>query len=329
MKHNKNEENNKKILTKNDKKIKKDGNNRMNKEKKENFYTNLLINSYFQQILFKVGGFFYDNLNKMIFIPILLFIVAVIIYIYNFFSIGTFLPQDFTLQGGLKVTLPFNTSLKEQFYSTFHPIYNKNLKIEELDNNLVITIIGKYNLNQIKDFLSKKKVTYNLEEVSPLLGKNFLKNLFFSLLLSFIFVTIVMKLIYYRWDLALSAVRALFFNIFITMAISTLFVPLSITTLPAYLMVLGYGIDTNIALINHMLKEKKLERKKRYQLAFNTGISMDITTLIVLIVGSFLANNLVFKNIFFVLMIGLVVDIIDTWILNGFLVENIIKNLNI
>ncbi len=287
----------------------------------------LLINSKFQEILFWLGAKFYKNLKRLIYLPILLFIFACGIYLYNYLTIGSFFPKDFTLEGGLKITTSYNSNLEKEFYNTFINKYGNNLKMEKLNNNLVITITGKsYDLKEIKDFFKDKNIEYNLEEISPLLGKDFLKNLFKTILFSFIFVIIIMKLVYKEWNLALSAGRALFFNIFITLAISTLFIPLSITTLPAYLMILGYGIDTNIALINNMLKEKKLEKIKRYQLAFNTGLTMDLTTLIVLFVGILLANNLVFKNIFFVLMIGLLVDIIDTWILNGYLVDKIVKH---
>ena len=287
----------------------------------------LLINSKFQEILFWLGAKFYKNLKRLIYLPILLFIFACGIYLYNYLTIGSFFPKDFTLEGGLKITTSYNSNLEKEFYNTFINKYGNNLKMEKLNNNLVITITGKsYDLKEIKDFFKDKNVEYNLEEISPLLGKDFLKNLFKTILFSFIFVIIIMKLVYKEWNLALSAGRALFFNIFITLAISTLFIPLSITTLPAYLMILGYGIDTNIALINNMLKEKKLEKIKRYQLAFNTGLTMDLTTLIVLFVGILLANNLVFKNIFFVLMIGLLVDIVDTWILNGYLVDKIVKH---
>jgi len=287
----------------------------------------LLINSKFQEILFWLGAKFYKNLKRLIYLPILLFIFACGIYLYNYLTIGSFFPKDFTLEGGLKITTSYNSNLEKEFYNTFINKYGNNLKMEKLNNNLVITITGKsYDLKEIKDFFKDKNIEYNLEEISPLLGKDFLKNLFKTILFSFIFVIIIMKLVYKEWNLALSAGRALFFNIFITLAISTLFIPLSITTLPAYLMILGYGIDTNIALINNMLKEKKLEKIKRYQLAFNTGLTMDLTTLIVLFVGILLANNLVFKNIFFVLMIGLLVDIVDTWILNGYLVDKIVKH---
>jgi preprotein translocase subunit SecF len=287
----------------------------------------LLISSKFQEILFWIGAKFYKNLKKLIYLPIILFLFACGIYLYNYFTLGTFFPKDFTLEGGLKITTAYNPNLEKAFYNEFVKDYGNSLKMEKLNNNLVITIVGSnYDLKKIKEFLNNKNVDYNLEEISPLLGRDFLKNLFKTILFSFVFVIIVMKLVYKKWDLALSAGRALFFNIFITLAISTLFIPLSITTLPAYLMILGYGIDTNIALINSMLKERKLEKIRRYQLAFNTGLTMDLTTLVVLFVGILLANNLIFKNIFFVLMIGLLVDIVDTWILNGYLVDKIVKH---
>ena len=295
----------------------------MQKKEKEKF--DILVNSKFQDILFYIAEKIYKNLNKLVCVPSFLFIIATFVFIYNFFTINSFFPKDFSLQGGLKITINYDYQIKNEFYEKFNPIYGNNLKMEKLGENLIITIVGNYDLETIKKFFKDKNIVYNLEEISPLLGKNFLKNLFITLLISFLFIAIVLKLVYKKWQIALSAIRALFFNIYITLAISTIFIPLSIITLPAYLMIIGYGIDTNINLINHFLKERKLGKLERYQLAFSTGITIILTTLTVLIVGIFISNNLVFKNIFFVLTIGLLVDLIDTWILNGYLINKIVK----
>jgi len=203
------------------------------------------------------------------------------------------------------------------------------VEIHKLNNNYYFIIPKGENINKSKIEATLNSLgikNYNVEETSSLLSSAFFKTLIGLVIFSFILVIISLFLIYKDVKIASIAGRALFFNIFITFTLTNLFIPLSKYVIPAYLMIIGYGIDTNLILINHMLKEKKFELKKRFALAFNTGIMIHLTTLTVLLIGIILANNLVFKYIFSILAVGLLIDIVDTWFLNGYLIKKFVEN---
>ncbi|HIQ51621.1 MAG TPA: hypothetical protein EYH54_06685 [Nautiliaceae bacterium] len=286
----------------------------MNKKKLRTY--DFLVNSKLNNFLLKMGESLYNNLSKLYIIPLLLFLFSLFLIAYKLiygFNV------DYTISGGVKITLSEKIDL-----SKF------GIELEKEGNNyyLILSSDKRDLANKVKEYLEKNNIEYNLEEVSPVIGNNwqsFLKKFSLILLFSFVLVFLSLWAIFKKVEIALIGSRALLFNLVITFAITNLFIPLSKYILPAYLMIIGYSIDTNIILINSMLKEKRFEPKKRYALAFNTGIMIHLTTLLALLIGMLLSNNYIFTVIFSVLFFALLVDLLDTWILNGYLIKKLFE----
>ena len=82
-------------------------------------------------------------------------------------------------------------------------------------------------------------------------------------------------------------------------------------------MIIGYGVDSNMLLSTKVIKEDHGTPYSRILESMNTGLTMSITTLVALLVLMILANSLVLRQIAGVLTIGLLSDLLNTWILNG------------
>jgi preprotein translocase subunit SecF len=95
-------------------------------------------------------------------------------------------------------------------------------------------------------------------------------------------------------------------------------IPLSLGTLAALLMLIGYSVDSDILLTNRVLKRQgKLNEKLTG--AFRTGIIMTSTTLaaaLAMFVIAWLGSVLILMEISAVLLIGLVFDVMNTWLTN-------------
>ena len=81
-------------------------------------------------------------------------------------------------------------------------------------------------------------------------------------------------------------------------------------------MLIGYSVDTDILLSTRVLKRKEGTVMDRIYSAMKTGLTMNITTITALIVGLILSESEVISQIMIILLIGLFVDIINTWIQN-------------
>ncbi|MGV8171380.1 MAG: hypothetical protein ACP5OA_01670 [Candidatus Woesearchaeota archaeon] len=92
---------------------------------------------------------------------------------------------------------------------------------------------------------------------------------------------------------------------------------LSIASVAAFLMIVGYSIDTDILLSVRVLKRREGTIFHRIIGAFKTGITMSVCTLIAVFAAYIFTHSIVIKEIMFVLMCGLIGDIIFTWIQNA------------
>jgi len=92
---------------------------------------------------------------------------------------------------------------------------------------------------------------------------------------------------------------------------------LSTAGIAAFLMLIGYSVDTDILLSSHLLKRKEGGMWVRLHSAFKTGIMMSVTTIAAITVSLIFSRSETITQIMVILLIGLLVDIIMTWIQNA------------
>ena len=100
-------------------------------------------------------------------------------------------------------------------------------------------------------------------------------------------------------------------------------ITLSLGTTAALLMLIGYSVDSDILLTTRLLKRKG-KTDEKMQGAFRTGFIMTTTTLTAIaamFVVSAIGQVIIIRDISAVLLIGLVVDLMNTWMLNAGLLK--------
>ncbi len=134
-----------------------------------------------------------------------------------------------------------------------------------------------------------------------------------------IILLIIMIIIYIRDSIpAFGIILCAFSDLIFSLAIFNLFGHrLSVASVAAFLMLIGYSIDTDILLSVRVLKRKEGTVYHRVVNALKTGMTMSICALIAVLSAYFLTNSTVIKEIMFVLIWGLIGDIIFTWIQNA------------
>jgi preprotein translocase subunit SecF len=132
-------------------------------------------------------------------------------------------------------------------------------------------------------------------------------------------MSIVIFLSFRTFVPAAAVVLSAFADMVMTAAVMNIIgIPLSLGTLAALLMLIGYSVDSDILLTNRVLKRQgKLNEKLAG--AFHTGIIMTSTTLAaasaMFVVSWFGAVQIIYE-ISAVLLIGLLFDIMNTWLTN-------------
>lgn len=114
---------------------------------------------------------------------------------------------------------------------------------------------------------------------------------------------------------------AAFADIVLTVTVVNLIgMPVSVGGLAAFLMILGYSIDTDILLTTKMLKRQKEPVESRFAESFVTGMTMTGTSFIAVVIGAIVTNSPMIREIMVIIAIGLFFDAIITWTVNGHLV---------
>ncbi|MBN2454820.1 protein translocase subunit SecF, partial [Candidatus Woesearchaeota archaeon] len=159
---------------------------------------------------------------------------------------------------------------------------------------------------------------YTIETIGSALGASFEREAMFALLLAFIAMALVV-LAYFRTLLpSLFVIWTAFVDMVCTFAAMILLdVHISTAGLAAFLMLIGYSVDTDILLTTRVLKTIEGTVFERIIGAMRTGFTMTLTALIAVIAGLILAESETIKQIMLVLVVGLSFDLIHTWITNA------------
>jgi len=280
---------------------------------------------------------FYNKNYKLLLLILLILLILSLGYIAYFHQQNNdFIKRDVSLTGGTTITI-----FSEQEEININDLTNRlsqkidDFNIRELSNfrtgkqEAIIIEIPieatseeyKTITSSIEDFLGYDLTSENSSVVSTgsTLGESFYKQLQFAILISFILMAIVVFIIFRTFAPSMAVVLSAFADIMMTLAlVNILGIRVSSAGIIAFLMLIGYSVDTDIMLTTRLLKRQGQINTKLKD-AFKTGITMTLTSIIALSVALIITQSFspVLKQIFTILLIGLGFDILNTWITNA------------
>ena len=159
----------------------------------------------------------------------------------------------------------------------------------------------------------------SLEFTSSIFSENFYKQLLIAILIAFVFMAIVVFIIFRNLVPSVAVIISAFADILMTLVLANILgLKMSLGGIIAFLMLIGYSVDTDIMLTNRILKRTEGSLNERTFGAFKTGLTMTLTSLFAFAIALILVNSFsnVLAQIFTILVIGLGFDILNTWITN-------------
>lgn len=107
-------------------------------------------------------------------------------------------------------------------------------------------------------------------------------------------------------------------TILFTLAVIDLFgVRLSTAGVAAFLMLIGYSVDTDILLSTRVLKSREGTVAERIHDSFITGTTMQVTTMVAVALAFVLATSEVIQQIMLIIFVGMIGDFIFSWLQNA------------
>jgi len=264
--------------------------------------------------------------KKLLIIPVMLLVLALVQIGLQTAATGDFLNKGVSLKGGLTVTIETDADiikLESYLNDNFHDADISVRKISSTGTQIGVIIEAsdiesEALISSLEDKLNIDRDEYSIEVMGSSLGASFFKETFRALILAFVFMGIVV-FIYFRIPVpSIAVILSAFSDIIVTLAVvNVMGMKLSTAGIAAFLMLIGYSVDTDILLSTRVLKRKGGEVLNRVFKAMKTGLTMSITTIVAVIVALIFSQSEVLKQIMTILLIGLFVDLINTWIQNA------------
>ena len=276
----------------------------------------------------------YDKWYKMLlFLPVILFVIC-IIYLSYFYSVNNdFIYKDSSLSGGTTITLNADidvVALKASLKQTIPDVYVRSITDISTGRHIAVIIDSAATPEVLKPEIEKflgyelTSENSNIEFSGPSLGQNFYKQLLIAIIMSFVLMSLVIFVLFRSFIPSIAVIFAALADIIMTLtAINVLGVRLSAAGIAAFLMLIGYSVDTDILLTTRVLRKKEVSVNQRIYGAFKTGIFMTLTALAAVLPAFFIVTGLPdsFRQIFLILGIGLFGDIVNTWLTNASLIK--------
>ena len=264
----------------------------------------------------------------------LLLIPAIILllsfgYIYIFYSAnGDFISKDISLTGGTSVTV-YNSvdinQLTDDLSGKLDEINTREI-YDLLTKEKIAVIIetktsGDDTKKILEEYLGYKLTDENssFEFSGALLSESFYKQLIIAIFFAFIFMSVTVFIIFRKIVPSVAIIISAFADIVMTLAVvDFLGMKISSAGIVAFLMLIGYSVDTDILLTNRVLKNHEGSLNARLYRAFKTGMTMTLTSIVVVLVSLIVSNSfsVVLSQIFAVVSIGLFFDMLNTWVTN-------------
>lgn len=280
----------------------------------------------------KFYDFYLNHYKIIVIIPFILLVLAIAQIGHQYATTGDFVHKGIALKGGVSMTVErvdsfTSLTLQEQVAAQFPDnevnirelaslgkingfIIESDLTTDEGRDKLVATVESL--------FPGLTSTQYSVEVTGPSIGEQLFSQAMWGLLAAFISMGIVVWFSYKTPFPVFGIILAAASNMIITLAIFNLTGErLSAAGVAAFLMVLGYSVDTDILLASRLLKRADAPFKARLLSAIKTSFLMTATTAAAVFAALIFTNSDTIKQIMFILAIGLVIDVIITYMQNA------------
>jgi len=259
----------------------------------------------------------YTN-RQLLVIPLALLLVALVVIAGWYLTTGAPVIPGIEFTGGTELQIVAHATqpqIRQAFGSSLQTIR----PIPASPNTFILTF-QTTNATQLNAAASA--AGYNvtaIQSTSPSFGASTQQLALFGVLTAFIGMSIVVFVLFRTFVPSIAVVASAFGDIVVPVALMNLLgIQLSLGTVAALLMLIGYSVDSDILLTNHVLRRRGGFYESAYR-AMRTGVTMTLTSIsaaaVMAVVASIFGIGLM-AAIGTVLTFGLTTDLLNTYLMN-------------
>lgn len=275
-----------------------------------------------------LGEWHDKHYKKLLIIPAVLLIFS-LVYLGIFYSQHNDLfLKDISLSGGTSATIngqldviALEKALTEKFGDANTRIISDLITGEQLATIAEVSVGTEEAKAFLEEYLGYKLTEENssFEYSESSFTQDLYKQLMISLALAFLLMTIVIFILFRNFVPSITVVLCVLIDMIMTITVVNLLgIKLSTGGIIAFLMLIGYSVDTDILLTNRLMKRKDGTTNQKILGAVKTGITMTLTSLLAILASLLVVKSFspILTQIFLIIVIGLFFDLVNTWITN-------------
>lgn len=267
-----------------------------------------------------------ENYKLGILISTILLGIAVSALFFHYNETGEFVQKGLDFKGGTQITV---TNLELSDATALEKAIKNSLgsetivKFSENNKNIIIESGDSISKEGVEQILNSQNVAFdqknvNRVELGAALSSAFLNQARKAIIIAFVAMAIVVFLTFRTIIPSFAVMLAGISDIIVAMAgMNLLGISLSLSTLAALLILIGYSIDTDILLSTRVLKNKGSGNlNERIIGSMKTGLTMTAAAIAAMTTLLLVSTSAVLDEIALVIIMGLIADMPFTWIQN-------------
>lgn len=267
--------------------------------------------------------------KKLVALPLIILLISLALLTYTQLSIDSPVRLGMDFKGGIIVTI-ITDETNEELTARFaaYPIAPIRDTGSANEKSIEFGPMSEPQKDELITMLKEEYGSYELRDISPLFGEELQHQAVKAVGIAFTLMAIVVFVAFRTVIPAFYVVSCAFSDIVITVAcMDAIRMELSLGTVAALLMLIGYSVDSDILLTTNLL-HKKGEINDKLRGAMKTGITMTTTTIVAVFAMFLVSSSLhvfsshfapipILRDISLVLLFGLMADLMNTWLLNA------------
>lgn len=265
----------------------------------------------------------YTN-RQLLLIPLTVLAVALLVIAGWYVVTGAPVALGIDFTGGTELRITTSDS-PEQIRQTFEERVPYDVDSVTLSGGSYIVTFQATEQSQVQEITDAgRNAGYDVlsaQTRSATFGAGAQQQALIAVAIAFVGMSVIVALLFRTVVPSLGVVASAFSDIVIPIALMNVFgIKLSLGTVAALLMIIGYSVDSDILLTNSILRRRGDFYESTYR-ARRTGVTMTITSIAAMVVMSFVASDFVFgipllPQMGIVLVFGLIADLMNTYLLN-------------
>lgn len=260
-----------------------------------------------------------ESYKPLIAIPVIITIISLALIAFNGLHPGI------DLRGGTITTLTLEKPIDQSQLSNLIKggLNTTEVTINSFDGKTATVTIGTAaDIMTFSKFMSGTATITSYRSIGPVLSAQALTQVYWALAIAFIFMSVTVFIIFRNFVPSMAVILAALSDIIIAIGGMSIFgIPLSMASVGALLLLIGYSVDTDILLTTRVLKRREGTTTERALGAMKTGLTMAAAAIgamgaLFVVTVFFIPSAEALTNIAAVLIIGLIADVLVTWLMN-------------